>query len=300
MRLKYLIFFLLLNTIVFSQDYIPYSQHINLQGLINPAYNGSRESYSALAVNRTQWEGAATTYAFNVHAPLPVEGLGAGLIFVQDEYGLYSNIKAAAAISFRLSISDNLTLATGMQFGLARQQTGVPDVADPSDNLIGEFGQTVNRLSTGFGFYLYSSDYFIGLSMPEILPQGVETQGSDFGAAPLMLYGGYLFDVGSNVKLKPTAFFEATTVSPIITEIGVYAYFADVISFGVATRAYPFSSMVFSTELQLFPDFYVGYSYDMYFGSEGGMNKGAHEISLRYDISTRDLLSSPTRSIRYF
>lgn len=295
--MKYIciLFLLLLNVSVFAQDHVQYSQHINLQGLINPAYNGSRESYSILGVNRIQWGGVANTYALNAHAPLPINGMGAGLVFTQDEFGLYGNLNVSGALSYRIELTTDLTLAAGIQGGLFRQQVSDPNPENSGDNSLRDFASTTNSFTTGFGFFLYSQKYFVGFSMPEILPGIVSLDES-----PIMLYGGYLIEAISDVTFKPTLFIEATPSSPLLIQLGLYVYAMDIFSFGVATRTYPFSSLILSTEIEAVKHFYFGYSYDVYFGSEGNMGQGSHEISLRYDVFTRDLLSKRSKSIRYF
>jgi len=300
MRRLYTLLFILVGIGVGAQDYPQFSQHVNLQGLINPAYNGSRESYSALMVTRNQWEGAVTTHALNAHAPLPLKGLGAGLVIIQDNIGLYSNLQAAAAVSYRLHLTKDIMLAAGLQGGLVRSQVGTPSVLNPADVVLDDFSQTVNRPSAGFGFFIYSESFFGGLSFPEVLPEGLDFEGSYFDEIPLYLYGGALLELNRDLRLKPTAFFKASASEPLMLEVGAHAIYKELGSFGVATRTYPFSALVFALEIKVIDHLYLGYSYDFYFGAEQGMKKGTHEISLRFDISLKDALLKPVGSMRFF
>ena len=302
MRRNFTCFLLLIVIGLSAQDYPQFSQHVNLQGIINPAYNGSRESYSAVMVTRNQWAGAVKTHALNAHAPLPIDGLGAGLVVIQDNIGEFSNLSATAAVSYHFQLSSGIMLAAGLQGGLVREQISNPLFVDFSDPLGGEFGVTTNRPSAGFGFYISSSNFFGGLSLPEVLPDGLDSDSTLYNDIPLLLYGGVLLDITDEVKLKPTVFIQAATnSSPIMMEFGVSAFYKDFGSVGVSTRTYPFSSLVFALEIQAVDNFFIGYSYDLALGgASGGMKKGTHEISLRFDITARNLLTKPGGSMRYF
>lgn len=287
----------------FGQDYPQFSQHVGLQGIINPAYNGSRESYSALLVSRSSWANAINTHAFNAHAPLPVENFGAGLLVMQDNAGLYSNLHISAALSYTVDVSYDLKLAMGLQGGLVREQVdnAFNNSGDANDVVLNDdFGKNNNRLSAGLGFYLYSSRYFIGLAMPDVLPEGTDVSGSFYNTIPLMLYGGYVFDVDDDIKIKPTVFTKMTSETPLVFELGVNAFYKELLNIGVATRTYPFSALVFSAEVQVVDDVFVCYSYDLSLNGASGVKSGAHEISLRFDVPAKRIFTRPARSMRYF
>ncbi|MDA3853503.1 MAG: PorP/SprF family type IX secretion system membrane protein [Bacteroidales bacterium] len=301
MRRIFTCFLLLIGIGLSAQDYPQFSQHVNLQGIINPAYNGSRESYSAVMVTRNQWGGALKTHAINAHAPLPIDGLGAGLVVIQDNLGEFSNLRATAAVSYHVQLSNEIILAAGLQGGLLREQVSTPSFDEPNDPLAGEFGITTNRPSAGLGFYIYSSTFFGGLSLPEVLPDGLDADETLYNDIPLLLYGGMLLDVTKELKLKPTAFIEATYASPMMMEFGVSAFYKEFGSVGISTRTYPFSALVFALEIQVVDNFFIAYSYDLALGgASGAMKKGTHEISLRFDITSRNLLTKPGGSMRYF
>ena len=56
----------------FSQQDALYSQYMFNQFTINPAYAGSRESFSSVLLYRNQWtglDGAPSTLNFSMHSP---------------------------------------------------------------------------------------------------------------------------------------------------------------------------------------------------------------------------------------
>lgn len=296
--------FLLLGGTLLSQDYPLFSQHVNLQGLINPAYNGMRESYSALVVSRNQWGGSVKTHALNAHAPLPVKGLGLGVVIMQDNYGLSSNLKSSGAFSYRLHITKDIVFSSGIQLGLVREQLdNASNTSGMNDQVLNSaYGEVSNRISAGFGFYVSAPSFFAGLSMPEIIPSSTgPLVGDEFKKeVPLLLYGGGIFSVNDDLVLKPSIYAQATLTSSTFLEFGLFAYYKQYGSVGITARTNPFSSLVFSTEIKLVEYFYLGYSYDQFLSSDGGMKKGTHEISLKYDLPVSRVLTKPAGSIRFF
>ena len=298
---------LLLCTLIFTsalgQDYPQFSQYVGLQGIINPAYNGSREAYSALLVSRTYWANAINTHGFNAHAPLPIQGMGAGLVVMQDNAGLYSDLHVTAALSYSLQLSYDVKLAVGLQGGVVREQVdnAFNNSGDGVDvTLDNSFGQTNNRASAGLGFYLSSPRYFVGLAMPEVLANDVAERDAFYEDIPLLLYGGYVFEVHPDIMLKPTFFSKISSASPVMIEAGINAYYLNMFKIGVSTRTYPFASLVFNAEVQVLEDLFVGYAYDYSLSSTNGVKSGAHEISLRFDISAKRLFTRPSGTMRYF
>jgi type IX secretion system PorP/SprF family membrane protein len=312
MRKLILYIFILFASELLAQDNPQFSQYINLQGIINPAYNGSRETYSILGVQRRQWVGMQTT-AVNAHAPLPLGNMGAGLVFVQDQLGLFKNTTITGALSYSIPISDNIKLSTGLQAGIVSYGVDpalTPDGISSVDPALDNFREPYTRLSVGLGFFMHSEKFFVGLSLPEVMPYRSKLGDSEiYENVPAYLYGGGVFSVGESVKLKPTALVQATYGMPLMGEVGLYAFYKDFGSLGVLTRAstYPLSSVILAAEVQALPGLFVGYSYDLTLAGRADDNgnitqigKGAHEISLRFDIGAEKILKKRMNSLRYF
>src|SRR5574344_547890 len=81
----------LLSVLSFGQNQKQYNQFIQCQGLLNPAYSGTREDLSGLVLYRKQWvnfDGAPETEAINVHSPIKFTHLGFGLSATNENIGL--------------------------------------------------------------------------------------------------------------------------------------------------------------------------------------------------------------------
>ena len=102
-----------------QQDAI-YSQYMFNPFAIKPAYAGSRNSYSAVLLHRSQWVGmpwAPSTQSFAVHAPAAKSGIAWGINFAHDQIGPSRNIVAAATGAYIIKF-DKSKLAFGLRAGI--------------------------------------------------------------------------------------------------------------------------------------------------------------------------------------
>lgn len=302
--------------VVSAQDFPQFTQYINMQGLINPAYNGTRGTYSGLMVYRHQWagfDGAPRTLGFNAHGPVPgVERLSGGIVLISEGFGLNKQTDVSLASSYYIDLSRELKLSFGVQGGmnsysfdfseLVTPDGGNDDVYNPSqlDHYL--------RPNFGVGAFLYSSNYFAGLSIPEMLYHTPEATTESFNTSfnfssmHYFLYGGYVFDVDQDIKLKPTVLMKTIYGAPVELDLGIYGYYKDYGSVGLSYRTG--SDVIFFTEVRVWEQLYVGYSFDYPVTKLNRITYGSHEISLRFDLANSPFssgnISKGIRSIRHF
>ena len=162
-----------------AQDFQQYTQYINMQGLINPGYTGSRGVYSGLMNYRHQWAGfdaSPRTLGFNFHGPVPVENLSAGLVVMSESLGLNSNVDLSLASAYAINVTRDIKLSLGVQMGFSSLQFDAAslNLNDPRDPLYQSYANSYFRPNVGFGAFLYTEKYFAGFSMPRMLTHGAE------------------------------------------------------------------------------------------------------------------------------
>src|SRR5690606_30693577 len=91
-RIKhYIIAIALLNcTFGIAQQLPQFTQYMYNTISINPAYAGSRDALSIIALHRSQWvgfDGGPITQTFSIHTPLRNDRIGVGLSFIEDDLG---------------------------------------------------------------------------------------------------------------------------------------------------------------------------------------------------------------------
>lgn len=296
-----------------AQDFPQFSQYINMQGLINPAYNGTRGVYSGLMVYRHQWAGfsaAPRTLGFNMHGPIPgVDRLSGGLVLISDGYGLNDQVDVSLAASYYINLTQELKLSFGMQGGMNSYSFNFADLVTPDPGSDDVYTPDYYlRPNVGVGAFLYSDRYFVGLSIPEMLSHSADVStvsfntSFDFSTMHYFLYGGYVFDVTQDIKIKPTALMKSIYGAPIEVDLGVYGYYQDYGSVGLSFRTG--SDVIIFGEVRVWEQLYVGYSYDYSITKLNNISSGSHEISLRIDLDNNMFnggnISKGLRSIRHF
>lgn len=309
-------------SMVRAQDQAVYNNYISNQGILNPAYNGTRDFISGLMVFRSQWtgfQGAPFSGAVNIHSPLDkVKNLGAGLVIAEDHIGFTNQFEVFAAGSYRLQLDKKNTLALGLQLGFKNI------VYDGTKAITVDYGDQVfdERISKfgfnfGFGAYFYSEKYFAGLSIPRFFVNQYNTNKQEikntvkFSQLHSYIYGGYVFDI-NDVKIKPTGLFRIVPGAPLEIDVTCSAMFVKNLWVGLSYRTV--SDMVVLAEYQFGSSgndkstkgkkgktmtWAIRYSFDY---SISDIRKyavaGSHEIGVQFDFQTKK--RPGMRSIRYF
>src|SRR6056297_3092975 len=116
--LTYSILFL---TLFANAQHSPLVSHYMLNGLvINPAYTGSREVFTANAMYRNQWvgfDGAPVTQILSAHTPLKNKRLALGFLFNNEQIGVSNYTGISGNFAYRIPM-DNATLSFGLSGGI--------------------------------------------------------------------------------------------------------------------------------------------------------------------------------------
>lgn len=297
----------------FAQDFQQYTQYINMQGLINPAYTGTRGTYSGLMNYRHQWAGfdaSPKTLGFNFHGPVPVENLSAGLVVMSENLGLNSNVDFAIASAYAVNLTEDIKISFGLQLGFSSLQFDASSliVDNYSDPVFQKYAESYFRPNVGVGTFLHTEKYFAGFSMPRMLTHSTEASSEsiktsfDFKTMHMFLYGGYVFDIDNDYKVKPTLLMKSIYGAPLTFDIGAHGYYKDYGSLSLIFRTS--SDIIFATEVRVWEQLYVGYSFDYPITKLSRVSFGSHEISLRIDLADLNFAGSQVskgiKSIRYF
>ncbi len=288
-----------------AQEQYQFNHYIANQGLLNPAYSGTRDVISGVMIHRNQWagfDGAPVNQAINVHGPIEDTNLGIGLVLVNDKIGFSNTFDAFAAVSYKLKMdTNNKFLTFGLQMGISSF------VYDGADAVLADFGDPVimgkeSKLAfnAGFGSYFHNDNYFIGFSIPKFFSNQFDSleikNKLDLKLLHTYLYGGYIFDWGS-VKVKPTMLMKQVYGAPWQFDLSANVLLVEKLWLGLSYRTV--SSMVFLSEYSINDKLTVRYSFDYPFNELNRYgNMGTHEIGLQFDFSFNK--RSGMRSIRYF
>ena len=219
MKIKFLTILTLFTTLVVNQVYAQqdaqYTQYMYNTMSVNPAYAGSRDGLSALLLYRTQWvglDGAPDTGTFNIHSPIDENNkIGLGLSIINDRIGPTQETYVDADFSYTINVSDEGRLALGLKAGGHLLDVRYSELSQYNGGDVLLQSDIENKFSPNFGagvYYRKADKWYLGLSVPNILETKHFDESSLSTATERMnfyLIGGYVFDINSDLKLKPAA-----------------------------------------------------------------------------------------------
>ncbi len=273
----------------FSQQLPQFTQYMYNTVSINPAYAGSRDAFSVIGLHRSQWadfEGAPVTQTLSINSPLRNNKIGLGLSIINDNAGYENYTYAYGDFSYRLDLSESVTLRMGLKAGMSYYNLEDELFMEPDIQSDPFFQDQFNKWTPNFGlgFYLSSQDWYIGLSAPKLINNN-NNQFSEYLALEQVHYyltGGYVFDLSDNVKLRPTTILKMTQGAPLSVDVTATAIFNEKFYLGASYRID--DALGAFLDVQLFDGFRVGYAYEYPISDIRPYTSGSHEILLIYEL----------------
>ncbi|WP_109298982.1 type IX secretion system membrane protein PorP/SprF [Aquimarina sp. AU474] len=304
-----LLIILCICAIGYTQQLPQFTQYMFNTISINPAYAGSRETLSLVGLHRNQWteiQGGPETQTLSIHSPLRNEKIGLGLSVIRDAPGFENYVYVYGDFSYSIKVSEDTKLAFGFKGGFTHYNLDQELLNDPAVTEDPFFGNYENRLNPniGAGLYLNSNRWYLGLSAPRILNtdnnRTSETSSVEYIALERVSYyftGGYVFDLSTNIKLKPSALFKATNGAPLSMDLNANVLFYDKLWLGGSYRYNKDTASIGAlADFQVTKQFRVGYAYEHFVSDLRPFVGGTHEILLMFELFNERRVRSP----RYF
>lgn len=303
MRVRLLIFLLLVYKVVLAQQDPMYTQYMFNGLVINPAYAGSRDAFSASLLYRQQWtgmEGAPVTQTLALHSPLKNDRIGLGLSVINDKISIYRtlNVNGIASYSIRLN---NGKLAFGLQYGLTNYRADFTNVKFIQDDEEFKNIGNVSKLfpNVGTGLYYHSEKFFLGFSVPRIINFKIKNNSTVISDPKLerhyFLTGGFIFEVSPNIKIRPSTLVKAVTGVRPQFDLNTLVFYKDIIAGGISYRTQ--GTIAGLVQFQVWKKFKIGYAYDYGLGGLQRLGSGSHEIMLNFE---HDIGINKVITPRYF
>ena len=288
---------LLASSLSFAQQDPQFTQYMYNMSTVNPGYaTDDLGIVNFGGIYRAQWVGAVgapTTASVFVHAPLS-EKIESGINIIKDELGddVLSETTINADLAYKVNLSNKAKLSIGLKAGVNFFNTNfngfkLNDDGIGTDNAFQNLNETF--LNLGAGAFFFTDKYYLGLSVPNFLPnkQLKEASGiTAIGVDELHFYftGGYVFNISDKVKFKPAFMTKLVQNAPLSADITANFMFFDKFEIGAAHRFDDsFSGLV---NYKITPQLRIGYAYDHTVTNLGQFNSGSHEIILLFNLDT--------------
>lgn len=269
----------------YSQQDALYTQYMENQIYVNPAYAGSKEYMQLTGVHRQQWvgfTGAPMTTSFSFHSPLKYKSIGLGMDILNDKIGPINRLSAAANFAYRLHFRGDSKLSFGLKAGMDNYSGDLRAIdASGKDPLAGDLTNAITP-TFGAGIYYFAPKWFVGASIPRLTKDLSKKVSGLSDATHVFAIAGCVIPMGNQWKLRPTSQVRYVSGAPLSIDGSLAVVYNDKFWIGGMYRLK--SSAGIFVQYQVTPQFKMGYAYDASVNGMQGFNKGSHEIMLSYGL----------------
>lgn len=330
MKLRLTAIFLFILTCTFAQQRPHYTQYVLNTYIINPAVAGIENYWDVKLSHRHQWiglDGAPVTTYITIQGPLkrndfgretattfhtPGENprgeaywkdysatdphAGLGFTILNDRAGPLNRFSAAATYAYHLPVAERVNLSAGISLGMQNLNlnTSLLDFGTdhPVDPAVAS-SDYLNRWKPDIsaGLWLYSANYFAGLSAQNIIPSNLSFSNDSIKLIKgrliphMFLTAGYRFQLTEDISFLPSVMIRYVNPLPASFDVNVKLQYQDFIWGGFSYRREDgYAAMI---GINVNSTFNFGYSYDYTTSHLNTVSKGSHEIILGFLIGNR-------------
>ncbi len=320
---------------VAAQQRPHYTQYVINPYIINPAIAGIDNYTDVKLSVRDQWvglNGAPRTMYFTIQGPIGKDDYrtsstsfdvpgenprgkaywqsytaaephhGIGLTIINDRTGSFNRFSAAATYAYHLGLNATTNLAAGFSAGITRVGVDKSKTdfggGDPSDPALGAaYDGIINKIrpDLSFGLWLYSRDFFVGVSGQQIIPQKLifEDDAAILVKGKLVphlfLTAGYRVLLNDDVNAIPSLMLKYVTTGPkgnqFQPEANVKFQYQDLLWVGGSYRFKDgYAGML---GINVSNTFNVSYAYDFTTTQLNTVSRGTHEIVLGFLLGNK-------------
>jgi len=317
--------------LAFAQQKPQYTQYVFNNLLLNPAVTGIENYTDVKAGYRSQWtglQGAPVTSYLTVDAPIgdnfiqgdatafPAAGgedpasrsytqnymasephHGIGFMIVSDQAGPINQTNIDLTYAYHLGLTDRINLAVGVQGGVNHVilNTSQITLENPFDPAIANGNNSQWKPDLGAGFWLYSSNYYFGASVQQLLPENLyfSTNNAYDQSKTVPQYfvtAGVKLFLTDDISILPSFLIKEINPLPLTYDINAKISFRDKFWIGGSYRHDDSFGVLAGLNISSFIN--IGYSYDITTSALNTVSNGTHEIVIILLLNNRYKVSS--------
>jgi type IX secretion system PorP/SprF family membrane protein len=266
-----------------------YSQYMFNTLAFNPAYAGSAGVFSAMALSRHQWvgfSGAPSTQTLTVNSPIVSRSMALGGTLLNDKAGPMRQTGAFLDYAYRIRTGEGSQLAFGLRGGINVARADLASLntveVDPANADI----RGMMMPNFGFGLFWHAPQWYAGLSLPKLVRNSFALEGVPLVSVSeerhYFLMGGYVTDLGPDLKFKPSMMLRVVPGAPVSLDLNGNFLLRERIWFGALYRLG--NAFGLMAQYQANDQLRVGYAFDLTTTRLGAYNAGTHELMIAYDL----------------
>jgi type IX secretion system PorP/SprF family membrane protein len=289
---------LLLGFVVKAQQLPQYTQYMFNDYVLNPAIGGTHDYYQVVTDYRYQWAGitdAPKTYMVSMYGPHKSQPMGWGGYIFSDKTGPTARTGVYGSYSYNMQIQGDLRVSAGVFLGLVNYKFDLSAIKfgnndfDLQDPVLVENGDNYTKLvpDASFGVYVYSSQYYGGISMNQLLSNKItltDTVTVDKAISKLKnhiyIHGGYKLNINRDFDFEASGLIKAVTQTPLQIDMSPRVIYQKIVWAGISAR---YSFKKFESVSLLMGYNYnnmisVGFSYDLTVSKISNYSNGTFEF----------------------
>ncbi len=304
---------------VVAQNSETISHTLYTQFFINPAYAGIDNALSVDLFAQRQWsgiEGAPQKYILGLHSPINNTQMSLGGTMQLFKTGVSSVYQGSLAYSYLLKLNESVLLSLGINGSIYGGQTGFEKLNlnqynDP--NFSSSYSYSM-QFNSGVGAFLYSRNYYIGVSVPYLMKVKKDAELNFFDGAGIyrsfIVSGGYSLKASDLISIKPKGIYNHYNSYSPVWMLGTMVDYDQIISLGFAYQNLGWG--VFSCNVSILKNLQIRYSYGFSVKSNLVL-RNTNEFSIGYTIESlykfnkkrsfgikEDSGKSSVKSLRFF
>lgn len=272
-----------------GQQMPQYTQYMFNDFVINPAVAGIDNYFQIRTNHRFQWVGLMDppmTNSISFYGPHADLDMGYGAYVYSDVTGPTSRTGITGSYAYNIAVTEDIRLSMGisasmMQYRVDGTQLNPKDVSDPS---ILQVVSTSYLPDAGIGLYLYAEEFYVGLSVAQLLNNNLKIFDNKDGLNRLKthfnLTGGYRFQINTDWMLEPSLMIKGTAPKAFGFDLTARAEWKKMIWGALAYRYNESIGVLIGYRFE--ETLFFGYSYDIGISAIRKYNTGSHEIMIGY------------------
>ena len=301
--------FIFISTFQLSgQNDVQYTHFLFNKLAFNGAYAGSAGVPTVTALYRNQWlslDGAPTTATANFHTPFFGGRSGFGFSVTADRLGMLRSNSIEGSYAYRFNISEGkgkLSLGINGRLEQGNIDWASANPIDLGDGTIPSGGDAVVVPNFGFGIYYEQSNFYLGISLPQLLNTPIYRDFDVVGTAgdfrTYYIMTGYLAQLNNILKFQPGALISFNAETPFELDLNANLIFLDAFWVGGNYRlGDSFSAML---QYQFTPNFRLGTAFDFTTTDLNSHANGSVEIMLSYVFNKKLDPAEGINHLRFF
>ena len=298
-KISFLLLAFIFSGSIYSQQLPQLTQFMDNGYVLNPAFAGMDDYYQVRTTIRNQWTGitdAPSTTILSIYGKQE-DNVGLGGVIFNDQYGHTSRAGGAISYAYHLSLNEKIKLSLALSGGFTQFKIDKNgwNVSNPNDPLTQGDVIVETVPDATFGFNLYSQDWYLGVSIPQLLTSNLNlldnnlantlsTDQSGTLSRHLYVMGAYNFSASKNWNIEPSLLLKSVTPSPMQFDFAIKATYDKKLWFGADYRSTGDIGALFGYSIN--DRYLIGYSYDILNSELSDYSTGSHEFMFAIKLKT--------------